>query len=66
MLVDDADEEATRVLNGTEGTTNAVAPAAMAKVAAISNFICFAFDSLYLTINEGHKEVDGTQSNERG
>lgn len=39
MLVEDADDEATRVLKGSDGVTNALAPAAKAKVAAISNFM---------------------------
>lgn len=39
MLVLDVLDEATRVFKGTEGATNAEAPAAKAKVAAISNFM---------------------------
>lgn len=39
MLVEDADDEATPVLKGSDGATNALAPAAKAKVAAISNFM---------------------------
>lgn len=41
MLVLDALDEATRVFKGREGATNADAPAAKAKVAAISNFMVF-------------------------
>lgn len=37
MLVDE--DEAMRALTGSDGATNAVAPAAKAKVAAISNFM---------------------------
>lgn len=39
MFVEDADDEATPVLKGSDGATNALAPAAKAKVAAISNFM---------------------------
>lgn len=39
LVVDEDDLAATLVLKGIEGTTNALAPAAKAKVAAISNFI---------------------------
>lgn len=39
MLVDDEVHERTPAFNGTEGDTKALAPAAIAKVAAISNFI---------------------------
>lgn len=39
MVVEDALDEATRVLKGTEGATNAEDPAANANVAAISNFM---------------------------
>ena len=39
MLVLDALDEATRVLNGTDGTTNADVVAVKARVAAISNFM---------------------------
>lgn len=39
MLVEDVDDETTPVLKGSDGATNALAPAAKAKVAAISNFM---------------------------
>lgn len=39
MLVEDPVDEATPVLMGSDGATNALAPAAKAKVAAISNFM---------------------------
>lgn len=47
MLVLDALDAATRVLKGTDGTTNADVVAVKARVAAISNFMVLSFGSRY-------------------